>query len=184
MIMSTASRYQPHYKVEDYLQWEGRWELWSGTAVAMSPSPTGRHAEMVARLVMALGNAIEAEGCSATVLVEIDWIVARDTVVRPDVTVVCGTPPKGHVEQTPAIVVEVLSAATRERDLVFKRALYAEQRVPIYVIADPDERRLEVVSRSAGGHSTSKSLDGTSPPLAIDACGDCRILLDPTRILR
>lgn len=182
--MSTASRYQPHYTVDDYVQWEGRWELWSGTAVAMSPSPTGRHAEMVARLVMALGNGIEAEGCSATVLVEIDWIVTRDTVVRPDLTVVCGTPPKGHVEQTPALVVEVLSAATRERDLVFKRALYAEQRVPIYLIADPDARRLEVVSMSANGLTAGESFDATASPLTITVCEGCRITLDPARILR
>jgi hypothetical protein len=31
--MSTAPRYQPHYTVDDYRLWEGRWELWHGLDV-------------------------------------------------------------------------------------------------------------------------------------------------------
>jgi hypothetical protein len=88
--MSTAPRYQPHYTVDDYAHWEGQWELWHGVAVAMSPSPFGRHAKLLARTVAALQTAIDSAGCHATVLVEIDWIVSRDTVLRPDVIVVCG----------------------------------------------------------------------------------------------
>ncbi len=71
----------------------------------------------------ALGNAIDAAGCDPTVLVEIDWIVSQDAVVRFDITVVCGREPAGHVEQTRAPGVELLSDATRERDMVFKRVL-------------------------------------------------------------
>lgn len=41
--MSTAPRYQTYYLISDYLQWEGSWELWNGTAVAMSPSLLGPH---------------------------------------------------------------------------------------------------------------------------------------------
>jgi hypothetical protein len=46
-----APRYEPHYSVSDYLQWEGDWELWNGTAVAMSPSPLGPHERAAAKLV-------------------------------------------------------------------------------------------------------------------------------------
>ena len=88
--MSRAPRYHPHYTVDDYQHWEGRWELWEGMAIAMSPSPFGRHAKLLARTIAALQVAIDSAGCDATVLVEIDWIVSRDTVLRPDVTVVCG----------------------------------------------------------------------------------------------
>lgn len=45
--MSTAPRYQPHYTVEDYRQWEGRWELMGGVAIAMSQSPFGQHAKLL-----------------------------------------------------------------------------------------------------------------------------------------
>jgi len=182
--MSTASRYQPHYTVDDYRRWEGRWELWAGVAVAMSPSPTGRHAELLGRLIMVFGNAVEAALCSATVLVEIDWIVSRDTVVRPDMTIVCGAPPEGHIERTPALVVEILSAATRDRDLVYKRALYEEQRVPWYVIADPEERTLQLLSLATDGCYKVEKLTATSEKRPLLLCGNCTITLDPARLFR
>ncbi len=49
-MMSTVRKYQPHYTVEDYRQWKGDWELWYGTAVAMSPSPFGPHERAVSAL--------------------------------------------------------------------------------------------------------------------------------------
>ena len=182
--MSSARRYQPHYTIDDYRQWEGRWELWAGVAVAMSPSPTGRHAEMLGRLVMALGNAIEAVSCAASVLVEIDWIVSSDTIVRPDMTIVCGPPPAGHVEHVPALVVEILSDSTRERDVVFKRALYEEQGVPSYVIADPDERTLHVLSLSSSGRYVGEKLGAASGKFRLVLCSRCEIALDASWILR
>jgi len=112
MAMSTAPRYVPHCTVADLASWQGDWELLAGVAVAMTPSPFGRHAERLSRMAAVLWNAIDAAGCKATVLAEIDWIVAGDTVVRPDLVVVCGPAPRCHVEQAPALVVEILSAAT------------------------------------------------------------------------
>ena len=182
--MSTARRYQPHYTLEDYRLWEGRWELWAGVAVSMAPSPFGRHAKVLGRLVAAIGNGIEAAGCAATVLVEIDWIVSRDTVVRPDVTVVCGPEPEGHVQETPALVVEVLSEATRDRDVVFKRALYEEQGVPIYLIADPEQRTLQVLSLGGDGRYVGDLCGVAKEPVTLNLCHDCRIILDPASLFR
>ena len=33
--------YKPRYTVDDYESWAGDWELWQGTAIAMTPSPFG-----------------------------------------------------------------------------------------------------------------------------------------------
>ncbi|MBU6221676.1 MAG: hypothetical protein KGR24_02910, partial [Planctomycetes bacterium] len=41
-------------------------------------------------------------------VVEIDWIVTNDIVVRPDIVFVCGPAPRQHVEQPPAFVAEIL----------------------------------------------------------------------------
>jgi Uma2 family endonuclease len=182
--MSTAPRYQPHYTIADYRQWEGRWELWNGVAVAMSPSPLGRHAKLLARLVTELANGIDAAGCGATVLVEIDWIISDDTVVRPDVTVVCGSEPIGHVERAPALIVEVLSDGTRERDMVFKRGLYQERGVAWYLIADPDQRSLHVLSLTESGTYVESVRDSAATSIPIGLCGDCRIEIDPARLFR
>jgi Uma2 family endonuclease len=182
--MSTAPRYTPQYTVSDYRQWEGRWELLAGVAIAMSPSPTGRHAELLGRFVMALGNAIEAASCAATVLVEIDWIVASDTVVRPDVTVVCGPAPAGHVEKPPALVVEILSAATRDRDLAVKRAIYEEEGVPLYLIADPDERTVQVLTLDPEGRYGGQTFDASAGDVSLALCDECRLTIEPARLLR
>lgn len=182
--MRTAPRYTPHYTVADYRQWDGRWELLAGVAIAMSPSPTGRHAELLGRFVMALGNAIEASSCAATVLVEIDWIVASDTVLRPDVTVVRGPAPAGHVEQRPALVVEILSAATRDRDLVVKRAIYEEEGVPLYLIADPDERTVQVLTLGPEGRYAGHTFDASAGDVSLALCDECRLTIELARLLR
>jgi Uma2 family endonuclease len=95
----------------------------------MVPSPFGRHGKILGNIVTALNNAIkQAKGqqanCTATVLVEVDWIISQDTVLRPDLVVVCGTEPERHLEAAPAVVVEVLSLGTRDRDLPWKREIY------------------------------------------------------------
>lgn len=179
--MTTAPRYQPDYTVNDYRHWEGRWELWQVLAVAMSPSPFGRHAKLLARTVALLQGAIDAAACDATVLVDIDWIVARDTVLRPDVIVVCGSEPARHVEQVPPLVVEVLSEATRERDLTFKLELYCEQGVAWYVVVDPEAGHLRGLSLTSDGRYVDRAA-GAARPLTIKICAGCEFSLDVERL--
>lgn len=179
--MSTAPRYEPRYTVDDWRQWEGRWELWNGLAVAMTPSPFGRHAKALTDAAAAFKYAVDdAEsrpgGCRATVLTEIDWIVAHDTVVRPDLVVVCGGVPERHVEAAPAIVVEILSPATRDRDLTVKKDLYLDQGVVWYVVVDPDDGTVELFERVATGPTarwTSHPVGSGTVDIMI--CDRCRV---------
>ncbi len=170
--MSTAPQYRPHYTVADYQLWDGDWELWNGTAVAMTPSPFGRHARINGRVATAFNNAIDAADCRAAVLVEIDWIVANDTVLRPDLTIVCGEPPDRHVEETPAVVVEILSPSTRERDLTFKKTVYQQNGVPWYIIVDPDTESIQPLRLNA---DSQYELAPFSNTLSIDICQDCAL---------
>ena len=141
--MSPAPRFVPHYTIDDYAQWEGRWELIDGVPIAMSPSPFGPHERVVSRLARTIGNELEKNRCRCEVYTNLDWIVSRDTVVRPDVMVVCGEQPARHLERPPAVAVEVLSESTRDQDLAAKRDLYREFRVAHYLIVDPDRRDLQ-----------------------------------------
>jgi Uma2 family endonuclease len=173
--VSTAPRYLPHYTVADHAAWEGDWELIDGVAVSMTPSPFGRHAERLSRLAATLWNAIDATGCHATVLAEIDWIVADDTVVRPDLVVVCGSAPPRHVEQPPALVAEILSAATRDRDLTVKRELYETHGVRWYLIIDPDAGESVLLRLGKAGRYESFPASGVRE---IDLCPDCTLAVD------
>ncbi len=172
--MSTVPRYFPRYTVTDYAAWGGDWELLEGLAVARTPSPFGNHAEKLSRLAAALWNAIDAAGCHATVLAAIDWIVANDTVVRPDLVVVCGPAPPQHVIEPPALVVEILSPATRERDLTVKRDLYESQGVRRYLVIEPDHCEPLVLRLRPDGRYEPI---GSTDRYQIDLCPDCTIIL-------
>ena len=146
--MSTVRKYQPHYTVEDYRQWKGDWELWYGTAVAMSPSLFGPHERAVSALSYQIQNSIRKNGCNCSVYTGLDWIVQSDTVVRPDVMVVCGAQPERHLEKAPRLTIEILSDSTADKDRHAKRELYANNHVKHYLIADAAKKILaQVVPR-------------------------------------
>ena len=131
--MSTAHRYLPKYTLEDYRQWKGDWELWQGIPISMTPSPFGPHQRIAARLVTTLQNSIDLNQCDAVVLAEIDWIVADDTVVRPDVLVLCGNASSARGTDA-SIHCRDSSPSTEQLDRGAKFDLYREQGVGYYMI--------------------------------------------------
>ena len=179
--MSSAPKYQPHYTVDDYQLWEGDWELWNGTAVAMTPSPFGMHARLIIDVGTEFNLAIRSRGCRATVLAEIDWIVGNETVVRPDLTIVYGAAPERYIETTPALVVEILSESTRQRDQTFKKDLYQQNRVPWYVIVDPDEQILLPLRLDDAGQYQQVTHNEL---LKVDICGDCQLDVKVDRLFQ
>jgi Uma2 family endonuclease len=174
--MSAAINYAPRYTIRDYRLWKGDWELWDGIAIAMTPSPFGRHQAILVALVSELRAALREAGCEATALVDLDWIISDETVVRPDVIVVCGSAPEKHLEQPPTLIAEILSPSTRQNDLTFKRDLYASQGVATYLIVDPEPRSIEQLLLGQDGKY--QSFDA-STHLEVTICGDCAIEVDP-----
>ncbi|CAN5916123.1 Uma2 family endonuclease [soil metagenome] len=59
---------------------------------------------------------------------------------------------------TPSLVVEVLSGATRRRDLAEKRQFYTDVGVPEYWIVDPDARSVQVVRTGASDYHATIQL--------------------------
>lgn len=174
--MSTAPRYVPHYTIEDYRRWEGDWELIDGVPVSMSPSPFGPHERVVAELSRQILNQVIENECDCRVYTHLDWIVNDDTVVRPDLMVVCGVQPDRHLEQTPVAVVEVLSDATRQRELTAKRAIYLEHDVAHYLIVDPTDQTVLDVTKAA-----ERSI-GSGESMGLDLDDDSRIEIDAARL--
>ena len=173
--MSTAPRYIPHYTRADYEQWKGDWVLWQGIPVAMTPSPFGPHQNCSYRITRALWDAIEAAKCKAVVIQSIDWIISDDTIVRPDILVLCGEVPERHVMQSPALIVEILSPSTADRDRNEKLRLYQDHGVDYYLIVDPNNYTVEAYERSDQGIfqqlQPEKGYEFT-------LCNDCRIQLN------
>ena len=172
-----ALRYTPHYTVADYLQWEGDWELWRGTAVAMSPSPGLPHARVAGNLYFGLRSQFEkaGEGCRCEILAEIDWHVSDDEVLRPDLLVVCDPTREFWVKKTPELVVEVISPTSVRRDTIHKRGLYREAGVRFYVLADPEKRKLRCLHLDEDGEYVA------GPP-AFDLHDGCRVEIEVDRV--
>jgi hypothetical protein len=77
-----------------------------------------------------------------------------DTVVQPDVVVICDTGKLGEraIRGAPDVVVEVLSPYSWDRDLRLKMRIYEERGVREYWVLDPGNRLLTVYVRDAAGH--------------------------------
>jgi Uma2 family endonuclease len=177
--MFTAPRYEPHYSVADYLQWEGDWELWNGTAVAMSPSPLGPHERAAAKLVFQIESCLQAQGCSCATYAGLDWIVSDDTVVRPDVMVVCGGQPGRHLERPPALAIEILSDATAEKDRTAKRILYERAGVGHYLLVDPVKKTIEWLELGDQGIFLDRSGDiALAKNFSLTLADGCQIDVD------
>lgn len=165
-------RYIPQYTVEDYQQWEGRWELWSGVPVAMSPSADRTHQRISGRIFQRLSQALRTAECPhCEVLYEIDWIAAEDTVFRPDILVTCDAGTSKFITQTPKMIVEILSPSTRSKDLLYKREAYEGLGVTYYLLIDPEARRWTLLFNEQG-HFVER------PLTAVSLQDDCQIRLE------
>ena len=57
--MSFTAKILPYYTIEDWEQWEGKWELIEGIPYAMSPMPVPDHQRICANLFSILREAIK-----------------------------------------------------------------------------------------------------------------------------
>ena len=137
-----------YYTYEDYKLWEGDWELIRGFPVAMAPSPLRNHQNLLAMFAYEFNKSIkDCEKCE--VLVEEDWIVEDDTVLRPDVSVVCDEE-GDFITKAPEIIVEVVSPSTAKRDERIKKEIYEKELVKYYILAYPDRLIAKVYKNEDG----------------------------------
>lgn len=80
MGFALKAEHLPEYTYENYLAWEGNWELIHGVPYAMSPGPSIRHQRLNTRITMLLNELLgDCEKCEA--LIPVDWKVSDTTVV-------------------------------------------------------------------------------------------------------
>ena len=141
--MPAAVKILPHYTYEDYEQWEGQWELIEGIPYAMSPRPMPQHQRLAATLGTEFTLALKT--CKQCKTYQpIDYRIADDTILQPDMLVVCGNITKKYLDFPPALVAEILSPSTALKDRHSKYSIYEQQGIAYYLILSPETEEIEV----------------------------------------
>lgn len=150
--MSIAEKYRPHYTYADYCQWEGRWELIEGMPYAMSPAPNRKHQWIATELGSKFSIALK--GCKkCKVYQPIDWKIAEDTVLQPDLSIVCRSFNNiNYLDFPPVLTVEILSPSTAQKDRREKFEIYQQQKVKYYLIVDPGFNKIEIFEYVNNGY--------------------------------
>lgn len=152
--MGLANKILPHYTYDDWVSWEGKWELIEGHPIAMSPTPVPAHQRAAAEIRTELTLALRKSGCKTCRAFDpLDYKIAEDTILVPDILIVCGTIKKKFLDFPPALVVEILSPSTALKDRHTKYELYEQQGVKYYLIADPEKKMIEIYELNGKAYS-------------------------------
>jgi Uma2 family endonuclease len=179
--MAVLQRDTHYHTYADYLTWSRDYgdELINGTAyVREPPSPGLSHQKVVLEIGRQVANALKGKPCQACVApsdvrlpksTEHDDQV--DTVVQPDVFIVCD-PQKLDERGTrgaPDWVVEVLSLSTARHDQLVKVPAYERAGVREVWLVHPIDRILTIYRLEAGRYecSTRLELKGQTPLTAV-----------------
>jgi Uma2 family endonuclease len=171
----------PHYTYDDYVKWEGKWELIHGIPYAMSPAPMIRHQQISNKIARELDEILEAcEACRA--LLPVDWKVSDDTVVQPDNLVICHEPQNpAYLTKAPEIVFEVVSPSTAMKDTGVKFSIYEREGVKYYVIVHPDDRVAKVYENRDGRFVKIADATDESVAFELEKC-EKKIVFDFSKI--
>jgi Uma2 family endonuclease len=177
--MAFALRDNAYHTYADYLAWpeDVRYELIDGRAHLMAPAPTLEHQDIAGEIYFQLRHALEGKPCRAFIA-PVDVRLPKgedldeedeeiDTVVQPDVLVVCdaGKLDRRGVRGAPDFVVEVLSPASASHDYLQKRHAYERAGVREYWLVHPTDRMLTAFCLVDGryGEPVMQELTGTTP---------------------
>lgn len=133
----------PRYTYDDYSLWEGEWELIEGIPVSMAPAPMRIHQQIASELFFAFRQVIDDE-CECEVLYETDWKLSNDTVLRPDIVLVCGDDNERYLSKAPKIIIEILSPSTAKKDETLKYNIYEDEKVEYYILVYPSDLKAKV----------------------------------------
>ena len=166
------------FTYKEYCSWpdDERWELIDGVAYDMCAAPTSNHQWISSELARKIGNYLENKQCK-TFSAPFDVMLPLfpiedenniDTIVQPDISVICDL--SKIIEMgclgAPDLIVEILSPSTSKKDLNEKFQLYEKHGVKEYWIVDPGNKYIRVFHLITEGKKSGKYDDGTLVPPA------------------
>ena len=156
------------YTYADYKSWElkegERWELIRGEAFAMA-GPNFRHQAISGGIFLQLANYLEGKPCRAIyapfdvrLFHEEELGEGDDTVVQPDIMVVCDKSRIGEegIRGAPDLVIEILSPSNTAIEMEEKHDLYEAAGVREYWVVNPKKNTVTVYCLQADGVFSGK----------------------------
>jgi Uma2 family endonuclease len=167
------------YTYADYLEWdEGeRYEIIDGEAYMMAP-PSRIHQEISGNFYYALRDFLKGKPCkvyaapfSVRLFPAADH--GDDTVVEPDITVICDTAKLDErgCNGPPDMVIEIVSPSTARYDRTLKFNKYQEAGVREYWIVDPEARDVSTYILKEGEYTEMHyGAAGAAPVRVLPGC--------------
>jgi Uma2 family endonuclease len=161
------------FTYHDYLMLpeDKRYEILDGD-LCMAASPNIKHQRISQRLLFALVQHVEKSKLGEVFNAPCDVVLSEENVVQPDIMFVStgrgAIVGEKNLQGVPDLAIEILSDASRKRDLEIKRKIYARFGIREYWIVDPDAETIEVLVLSEIGylrHGAYKKADCLSSPL-------------------
>jgi len=154
--MDTSPKKDISITYAEYSKWElkegERFEIIYGEAYAMS-APSERHQLILGELYTQFHNYLKGKPCKAIpapydVRLFYEDDDSDDTVVQPDISIVCDEKKRGSegCRGAPDLVVEILSPSNNAIEMERKFKLYQHAGVREYWIVDPENNGLTVFS--------------------------------------
>jgi len=152
--MGALPKEEQWFTYADYKEWEladgERFEIIYGEAYVMA-APSLRHQAIQIALASQLYNFLEGKPCKAypspvDVRLFYEGDESDDTVVQPDIIVICDEEKRGPegCRGAPDLVVEILSPSNTAIEMERKLKLYQQAGVPEYWVIDPENNGLTV----------------------------------------
>jgi len=166
----------------DYEHWDdgNRYELIDGVAYMMS-APSTAHQSILGELYLQLATYLKGKSCRVF-LAPYDVCLTGlgdedDTVVQPDVLVVCDESiiDKKRCNGAPDMTIEILSPSTSKHDLLTKLVKYQKAGVREYWIVDPDSEIVNVYLLE-NGHYVIHSYE-SNETITVNILDNCVISL-------
>ena len=167
--MAVAYKLEERWTYADYKAWElkpgERYEIIYGEAYAMS-APNAAHQIILTELVRQFANFLVGKPCKVypapyDVRLFYEDDESDDTVVQPDLSVVCGKKKQGYegCRGAPDFVAEILSPSNTAIEMQRKFNVYREAGVREYWVLDNEHKSLtvylfrgeKIISRTYGG---------------------------------
>lgn len=161
--MGLALKDDSFHNYGDYLAWpdDMRYELIDGAAYMMAPAPDISHQKIAGDIYRQAANVLAGKQCEA-LIAPVDVRLPKhaeadeqiDTVVQPDVLVICDPSKidRRGIRGAPDWVVEVLSPSTAGHDQIKKRRLYEYHGVREYWLVHPIDRVLTIYRLENGAY--------------------------------